>query len=79
MNDKPQSFDQLLAAVTPEIHQQLRTAIELGKWPNGDRLTEAQREDSLQLVIAWEARHLPETERVGYIDRTNLRKTHCDD
>lgn len=72
------SYEALLHAITPEVHEQLRRAIELGKWPNGDRLTSEQREHCLQAVIAWEAKHLPEEERVGYIDRTNLRKQHCD-
>ena len=79
MTVKPESFEQLLASVTPDIHQQLRTAIELGRWPNGERLTAEQKENSLQLVIDWKALHLPEEERVGYIDRTNLRKSQCDD
>lgn len=79
MTDTPASFEALLASVTPEIHRQLRTAIELGRWPNGDRLSDEQRQNSLQIVIAWEERHLPEEERVGYIDRSSLRKTHCDD
>ena len=79
MDKTPDNFERLLQSVTPELHKQLRQAIELGRWPNGDRLTEEQKENSLQLVIAWEARHLPEEQRTGYIDRTNLRKSHCDD
>lgn len=76
---KPESYQQLLASITPEVHRQLRQAIELGKWPNGDRLTEAQREHCLQAVITWEQQNLPEEERIGYIDRSGLKTQHCPD
>jgi uncharacterized protein YeaC (DUF1315 family) len=62
-------FEQLIAHITPEIHRSLQRAIEIGRWPDGRRLTEEQRALSLQAVIAYEARHVAETERTGYIDR----------
>lgn len=76
---KPDSFDALVAAMGPEVHQQLKAAIELGKWPNGERLSKEQVELCLQAVIAWDARNLPETERVAYIDRRKLKTSHCGD
>ncbi len=48
----------------------MRTAVELGKWADGRRLTEQERESCLQAVIAYDEKNLPEHERVGYIDRT---------
>ncbi len=78
LQNKPATFDQLLAGMTPEIHQNLKLAIELGKWPNGDRLSQEQVELCLQAVIAWDLKHLPETDRVAYIDRTRLQKSECD-
>lgn len=77
--NKPVSFEALLAGMTPEIHQNLKNAIELGKWPGGERLTKEQVELCLQAVIAWDLKHLPETERVAYIDRTRLKQSQCDD
>lgn len=79
LQNKPDTFAALLAGMTPEIHQNLKLAIELGKWPNGERLTREQVELCLQAVIAWDATHLPETERVAYIDRSRLQKSQCDD
>jgi len=76
---KPESFDALLAAMSPELHQQLKTAVELGKWPNGERLNKEQVELCLQAVIAWDERNLPEAERVAYIDRNKLKTSHCGD
>lgn len=70
--DRPDSYHDLLERITPEIHQQLRRAIELGKWPDGGRLSPEQLERCLEAVIAWEQNNLPEEERTGYIDRSGL-------
>jgi uncharacterized protein YeaC (DUF1315 family) len=67
----PMTLDEMMAAMTPEIYQSMRRAVELGKWPNGVRLTQAQRERSLRAVIAYEHTHnVAEEQRVGFIDRT---------
>ena len=71
-SDKPQDFEALIASVTPELHQRLKTAVELGKWESGEKLSPRQVEDCLQLIIAWEHRNLPESERVAWIDRSRL-------
>lgn len=71
-SSKPADFEALLASVTPEVHQRLRTAVELGKWESGEKLSPRQVEDCLQLIIAWEYRNLPESERVAWIDRSRL-------
>lgn len=77
--DKPQSYGDLLAQMTPEIYQRLLTAVELGKWESGVRLTKEQTEQCLQAIIAWDHLHLPETERVAWIDRSALQKSHRED
>ena len=79
MIEKPDNWQALVASMTPEIHQNLKTAIELGKWPNGDRLTAVQLEHCMQAVIAYDQLYLPEQERTAHIDRTGLGKSHCDD
>jgi len=61
------NFEQLLVSINPDIYENLKRAVELGKWPDGRVLTREQRELSLQAVIAYETRHLPEEERSGYI------------
>ena len=60
-------FQQLIESITPEIYANLMRAVELGKWPDGSRLTVDHREQSLQAIIAYDARHKTEEERVGYI------------
>ena len=60
-------FEQLLEQLTPEIVTSLKRAVELGKWPDGRKLSQEQKEQSLRAVMAWEARNLPEQQRTGYL------------
>ena len=69
----------MIEAMTPDVYQRLKTAVELGKWPDGRPLTPAQRQETLQAVIAWGERHLPPEDRVGYIDRRHKSGQACDD
>ena len=64
-----QTIAAMLEALTPEIVDKLRLAVEIGKWPGGERLTREQRETCMQAVLAWEVKNLPEQERTGYIHR----------
>ncbi|WEF26408.1 YeaC family protein [Klebsiella aerogenes] len=50
-------IEQIIASMTPELYQRLATAVELGKWPDGVALTEEQKENSMQLVMLWQARN----------------------
>ncbi|RDE25243.1 DUF1315 family protein [Motiliproteus coralliicola] len=63
------TFEELLQSMTPEIHATMKTAVELGKWADGRRLTDEEREACMQAVIAYDEQHVPEEERVGYISR----------
>ncbi len=73
------SIQDILEMMNPEVHMNLKTAVELGKWPDGRKLTDEQRANCLQAIIAYERANLPEEQRVGYIDRSGQKKTHCDD
>ncbi len=37
------NIEQMLAVLDPEIVARLKTAVEIGKWPNGVALTQEQR------------------------------------
>ncbi len=63
------TFSEMIENITPEIYQSLKLAVEIGKWPDGRKLTQEQKELSLQAVIAWELQNLPEEERTGYISQ----------
>lgn len=63
------NIEQMLSVLDADIVARLKTAVEIGKWPNGVVLTKEQRQISMQAVIAWEVQNLPENERSGYIDK----------
>ncbi|MCX8955899.1 YeaC family protein [Erwinia psidii] len=50
-------LDEMIAAMTPDVYQRLVTAVETGKWADGVALTPEQKENSLQLVLLWQAHH----------------------
>ena len=60
-------FLELIHNITPDIYLSLRQSLEIGKWPDGRKLTQEQKELSLQAMIAWEMQNLPEEERTGYM------------
>lgn len=72
-------LEKMLAALTPEIVANLKRAVELGKWPDGRRLTDEQRATCMQAVLVWEHKNLPEAERTGYIDKGKKDGEVCDD
>ncbi|CNC09194.1 protein YeaC [Yersinia pseudotuberculosis] len=55
--DALMELEDLISVMTPEIYQRLVQAVELGKWPDGVALTSEQKENSLQMVMLWQARH----------------------
>ncbi len=64
------NFEELLDTLTPEMVVSMKRAVELGKWPDGRVLTQDQREQSLQAVLAWEVKNLPEEKRTGYMPQS---------
>ncbi len=64
---KNDEYSALIARMTPELCARLRSALELGRWPDGKPLTLEQKENALQAVIAWDAQNLPVEQRVGYV------------
>jgi len=48
--------EQLVAAMTPEVYENLQRAVETGKWPDGNPLSEEQKENSMQAVLLYQAK-----------------------
>ncbi|MCY1540264.1 hypothetical protein D9M68_758930 [compost metagenome] len=61
------SFLEAIEHITPEIYRNLKLAVEIGKWPDGRKLSQEQKELTLQALIAWEIQNLPEDQRIGYM------------
>lgn len=63
------NFDQLSENLDPQVYQSFKTALELGKWPNGQPLSDEQKSICMEAIILYEAKHLPPEKRTGYIER----------
>jgi len=50
------NVEQLVAGMTPEIFANLQTAVETGKWANGQSLTDEQKANALQAVMLYQAK-----------------------
>lgn len=61
------NYRQALSSLTPEIYQSFKTAVELGKWPDGRKLSAEQRQTCMEAMIAYEQTHLPPEQRTGYV------------
>jgi uncharacterized protein YeaC (DUF1315 family) len=68
--------EEFLAALNDDVIQSFRTAVEIGKWPDGRELTAEQRETCMQAIIVYENANLPENERTGYVPP---KPTDCGD
>lgn len=58
-------INELVDVMTPEIFQRLAQAVELGKWPDGVALTSEQKDNSLQMVMLYQARHNREAQHMS--------------
>lgn len=71
------NIEQMLSMLDENIVERLKTAVEIGKWPNGVALTAEQRQTCLQAVIAWEHQHVDPTQRTGYIEKPKKEEDSC--
>lgn len=55
-------FNVLVQAMSPETYEKLAEAVATGRWADGNLMTEAQREQSLQLVMAYQSQVLKSDE-----------------
>jgi uncharacterized protein YeaC (DUF1315 family) len=50
------NIDSLVNNLTPELFERLQYGASTGKWPDGTPLTEAQKEQTIQLVMLYQAK-----------------------
>jgi len=63
------SLTDVVSQISPQTYQSLKSAIELGKWSDGRKLTKKQLAHCMQAVILYETEHVQERDRVGYIEK----------
>ncbi len=61
------TLEEMLRSLTAEGVENLRSAVELGKWPDGRLIDSEQKALCMQALIAWEQKYLPASERSGYL------------
>lgn len=72
------TVDQLIASMTPDIRAKLTRAVELGKWPDGVRLSDEQRETIMEALMLWQARYEPHNGEAYTIDDSGEMRFLCD-
>jgi uncharacterized protein YeaC (DUF1315 family) len=50
-------YAKLVDSLTPDIVERFTEAVETGKWPDGSALTESQRDNCMQAIMLYNARH----------------------
>ncbi len=63
---KPESIGELIDEMSVEVYAVLKLAVEVSRWPDGRRLERPQRDLCMQAIILYEAKHLPEQDRIGF-------------
>jgi uncharacterized protein YeaC (DUF1315 family) len=48
-----------------DSYERLKSAVELGKWPDGNILTKEQKDNAIQLVIAYQANKLDQKQHLS--------------
>ena len=59
--------EEFLNVLDKDIIDRFKTAIEIGKWPDGRKLTDEQKQTCMQAIIYYDHKHLPEEERTGFV------------
>ncbi len=61
------NFVEVASTIAAEVYESFKLAVEIGKWPDGRKLSLEQKELCLQAMIAYELKHLPEDQHTGYM------------
>lgn len=69
------SFSATASGLTPDVYDRFRTALETGKWPDGQSLTANQKQTVMEAILTWEAANLPEDQRTGFIPRNECQSS----
>ena len=73
------TVNELVESLTPSMVNDLKQAIELGKFPDGQVVSNEQKELMIEATILYDALKLPEEERTGFIHRKKRASGFTDD
>lgn len=69
------AFQDTAAQLDAATIERLRTALELGKWPDDQALTAEQKQTIMEALLTWEHKNLPPEERTGYMPKADCGPT----
>lgn len=73
------TVNELVESLTPSMVKDLKQAIELGKFPDGQVVSNEQKELMIEATILYDAMKLPQEERTGFIHRKKQTSGIMDD
>lgn len=63
------TVDELIKSMTPEIYNNMKTALELSRWPDGRKLESEQKTLCMEALIRYEnLSDMPAEQRIGYME-----------
>lgn len=62
-------YKDTVSRLPADVVERFKTALETGKWPDGQVLSEEQKAQCMEAVLIYEAQHKSPQEQTGYIDR----------
>lgn len=65
-------YDKVLRGMTAEIYERMKTAVETGRWPDGEKLTATQKENAMELVMVYQAKRLNQTDHFSVNNQGEL-------
>lgn len=65
------AYSQTIANLNQDVINQLKNAVEIGRWENGDKLTAEQLESAMQAVMLWEAKNIGNTPGEPFVVGSN--------
>ena len=72
------TVNELVESLTPSMVNDLKQAIELGKFPDGKVVSNEQKELMIEATILYDSLKLPEEERTGFIHQKKQASNSVD-
>lgn len=63
------TVDELIKAMTPDVFQNMKSALELSRWPDGRKMDSDQKVLCMEALIRYEEMtNMPAEQRIGYME-----------
>lgn len=73
------TVEELIKAMTPDMYRNMKSALELSRWPDGRKMDKEQKPLCMEALIRYEnIADLPAEQRIGYMEAA-CKSTKNDD